>query len=253
MHRGGYTPVPSRNTLPEMQSENMTIEQLNSNDHAGLRVRDMDDFTSLAEISFVPLLLPEFMLAAAEFPIIFISQPDSGTIQPVAMFSLTRGKNAFVEDGRWSASYLPATVRQAPFKLLSGKDEQANELFLGIDTESDLVSASDGEPLFAEDGSETPYLEKRKEELTEFARHSEVTTAFVAMLKERELLQERTLSFESQGKGGAVKGLLVIDEERLKAMPAEEFIQLRDRGLLSVIYAHLISLHQARKLAKTAE
>lgn len=230
----------------------MKIEQLNSNDHGNLRVKEIEDFGTLAEVSFVPVLLPEFALACAEFPIIFVNNPESGKLQAVAMFSLKRGKNAFVEDGNWTANYLPATIRQAPFKLLSGKDD-SSELYLGIDSESDLVSETEGERLFDEDGRETAYLKKRKEELTEFAKSADMTTGFVDLLKERDLLQERTLSFEAQGKGGAVKGLLVVDEERLKAMPAEDFAGLRDRGLLSVVYAHLISLNQARRLANTAD
>jgi hypothetical protein len=231
----------------------MKIEQLNSNDHAGLRVKPIEDYAYLTEVTFAPLLLPEFALACAEFPIIFINQPDSGTTQPVAMFSLKRGKNAFVENGRWTAGYLPATIRQAPFKLLSAKEEGASDLYLGIDTESALVSETEGERLFDDDGRETLYLQQRKSELTDFAKHSEMTAAFVALLKERELLQERTLSFEdNQGQGGAVKGLLIVDEERLKSIPAEDFADLRNRGVLSVIYAHLISLNRTRKLASTA-
>lgn len=231
----------------------MKIEQLNPKDHARLRVRTFDEYSALADVSFVPILLPEFALACAEFPIVFVSNPESGKVQPVALFSLKKGKNAFVHDGNWSAHYLPATIRQAPFKLLSGKNGESAELFMGIDTESGLVSESEGERLFDEDGGETPYLQERKEHLTEFAKSSDMTAGFVDLLNERELLQERTLSFEGQGKAGTVKGLLVIDEERLKKMPTEDFIQLRDRGLLSLVYAHLISLNQARQLAGTAD
>jgi len=44
--------------------------------------------------------------------------------------------------------------------------------------------------------------------------------------------------------------LYVIDEKKLDALSDDEFNELRSKGLLPIIYAHLSSMHQIARLAK---
>ena len=48
----------------------------------------------------------------------------------------------------------------------------------------------------------------------------------------------------------ALNGLYVIDEKKLENLPDAEFNELRSKGLLPIIYAHLSSMHQIARLAK---
>ena len=42
----------------------------------------------------------------------------------------------------------------------------------------------------------------------------------------------------------------VVDEKLIQNLPDEEFRELRDRGLLAMIYAHLVSLQQIHRLSR---
>jgi hypothetical protein len=227
----------------------MNIQALHKEKHAALRVKPVDDYAYLAEVQYLPLLVTEFLHACTDMPILFLKNSETGHFQPVAMFGLKRATNAFVADGRWEAHYLPAVARQAPFRLIAN-DEQKDRLYVGIDTDHLTVNESEGEALFDESGNETTFLERRKQALFEYAEHAQLTRGFVELLLKHELLSQKTLTWGQDGAG--VRGLYVVDEQRLNALPADQYLDLRDRGFLAVVYAHLVSLGQVRRLSATA-
>ncbi len=229
----------------------MNIQSLHKEKHAGLRVKPLSDYAYLATIQYLPLLVTEFLQACTDMPILFLKNTETGRFQPVAMFGIKRATNAFVAGGRWQAHYLPAVARQVPFRLLSS-DEHPDRLYVGIDTDHDTVSDAEGEALFDESGNETPYLERRKQALFEYAEHTQLTQGFVDLLVKHDLLRQRTLTYGPNGAGAGIRGLYVVDEQRMNALPADEYLNLRDRGFLAVVYAHLASLGQVRRLAATA-
>ena len=47
-----------------------------------------------------------------------------------------------------------------------------------------------------------------------------------------------------------IDGLFTIDEEALEKLSNEEFQELRQRGLLPIIYSHLTSLQQIGRLSR---
>ena len=78
-----------------------------------------------------------------------------------------------------------------------------------------------------------------------------VTGAFVKMLLEKELLMSKTLQLDLVGESGLnLSGIYAIDEEKLKGLNDESFLDLRQRGFLPVIYAHLTSLNQVYRLSQ---
>lgn len=229
----------------------MNIQSLHKDRHAALRVRPLAGYDHLANIQYLPLLVTEFLKAAIDMPILFLKNSETGQFQPVAMLGLKRATNAFVADGRWQAHYLPAVARQLPFRLL-GNEQHPDRLYVGIDTDHETVSNAEGEALFDASGNETPYLERRKQALFEYAEHTQLTQSFLELLVKHDLLREKTLTYGPDGVGAGIRGLYVIDEQRLNALPADEYLKLRDRGFLAVVYAHLVSLNQVRRLAATA-
>ena len=230
----------------------MNIQSLNKETHAALRVKPPGDCAYLATVQYLPLLVTEFITACTDMPIVFIKNSETGQFQPVAMFGLQRATNAFVSaDGKWRANYLPAVARQAPFRLIAS-DEHPDRLFVGLDADHETVSRTEGEALFDDAGNETPFLERRRKALLEFAEHTQLTRGFIDLLLQHDLLRPRTLHYGPDGAGAGITGLYVVDEERLNALPAAEYMGLRDRGFLAVVYAHLVSLGQVRRLAATA-
>jgi hypothetical protein len=70
----------------------------------------------------------------------------------VAILSLNAQDNAHIgPKGLWMGGYMPAVVRTYPFAL-AYHDGKATVV---VDTESDWLSQTEGQPLFEEDGSAT--------------------------------------------------------------------------------------------------
>src|SRR5690606_6219718 len=56
------------------------------------------------------------------------------------------------------------------------------------------------------------------------------------------LLVERTIQVSKGGKlTNVVKGLKVVDEKKLNQLPEADFVSLRNKGALPLVYAHLLS------------
>ena len=47
-----------------------------------------------------------------------------------------------------------------------------------------------------------------------------------------------------------IDGVYTIDEQALNQLPAEEFNEIRQQGLLPIIYGHLMSLGQMSRLSQ---
>ena len=47
-----------------------------------------------------------------------------------------------------------------------------------------------------------------------------------------------------------IDGIYVIDEKALNELPDEDFLAFRKQGLLPLIYAHLSSLQQLRRISE---
>ena len=71
-------------------------------------------------------------------------------------------------------------------------------------------------------------------------------------LAEKQLLTSRTLKlqYSEESQKYEVEGVFVIDEQALKNLPDQQFKELHQRGLLAMIYAHLVSLQQVHRLSR---
>src|SRR6202167_3688090 len=82
-----------------------------------LRVSRPTHFRFAANTNAVPLLIDEFPMAAAYYPIVFAA---GNSPVPAAVVGLKNDNNLFLDrEGRWlNGAYLPAYVRRYPFILL---------------------------------------------------------------------------------------------------------------------------------------
>ncbi len=198
-----------------------------------------DRFGFAAGSHIVPAVFDEFVAAAPHLPVVFLP----GVNAPVAVFlvGLRAGKNALVSgDGRWLGNYVPAYLRRYP--LMFGEMEGRDPITC-IDSTFSLPVGKFGERIFTSEGTELPALVERMTLMNEFFLAAKRGEAAVATLVQLDLLRPVTIDakFES-GETLALHGMLTVDAGRLNALSGDDFLRLRNEGLLPAIYAHMMSL-----------
>ena len=216
---------------------------LSSEVHANYKMRQMPSAPWLVGQHAVPLTVEEFPLAQRFFPIVF-SSGDDGI--PLALMGLNEGVNVFVgDDGALlnTDMYLPAYVRRYPF-MLARLSPDAEELSLCFDPKSDAVGAfDDGEALF--DGTDPSEMTKGILSFNEqFEQAGQRSQAFMAELKELDLLQDGEVSIQPSdgGEPFVYRGFRMIDEQKLTALRGDQLRKMSQSGMLPLIHAHLFSL-----------
>lgn len=227
----------------------MPVVVLNNRDHNQLRVRPPTNFDYLSSAHMLPLVFPECGHAANEFPVVFAKSDGTEQLQLVALFSLSPGQNRFVKEGKWDGLYLPAIIPNMPFKLTNDPQQPSN-MILGLDTDSELVSESEGEALFDDAGNETEFLQAKKKTVGYYYEQDQMTQAATRVLKEMDLLVDCDLTVAAGDKNIRIDGVYTTDIVKLKELPEDKFIELRDKDLLPLLYAQIFSINQFHRLAR---
>ncbi len=222
---------------------------LNFVDHGQIKINPTRHFPHVESQQIVPLVIHEFSSAGAEMPVVFVKNAETGSFQPVAIMGFQEGENLFYGEPKWHGHYVPAAIMHHPFALMPSKEDKNNLQVILIETD-EVMSGTEGEALFNEDGTESKYLEQRKDALGKYYENMHITTAFVKLLQDKDLLLERTLNIDINDQKRQLSGLYLIDEKKFNALSDEDFSEIRKRGYLSPIYAHLLSVHQLNKLAE---
>ena len=219
-------------------------EPLSSEAHAGLGVNPVDKpYGFVAKTNLVPLTVTEFAPAALSYPVIFVGDAR----MPVAVMALRGGENLYVnEAGEFRAeAYIPAYVRRYPFVFAN--DDVQKRMILCVDLDAPFLAEGGATPLFI-DGQPSPYVEQAMEFCNNFEQERQRTDAFVKLLTDLDLLDTRESVFTPRNPDGTaaapqkIAEYYAVSEEKLKALPADKLIELRDNGALGQIYAHLVSL-----------
>lgn len=216
--------------------------------HAGKKVMPVRSFEFAAKTYIASLITSEFNKVASAYPIVFVNDKDE--LKPFALFGLKQGDNLFVDDqGRWNAHYIPAIIRRYPFVL--GRSEEGADLMLCIDEDSGFLSDTEGEPLFDDQGNAGQVIEKARNFLIELQRSNEMTNFFARELTKRDLLSPLKMQIRNtEGNMINIEGVSAVNETRLREIPDEDFLEMRKRGILPLIYAHLVSLIQIERLVQ---
>ncbi|GHF13791.1 peptidase [Kordiimonas sediminis] len=224
----------------------MSIVPLHFEKHKDLKVLKAD-FSHVADQHMAPVTAHEIPAASADYPVFFVKNSDTGQFTTIALLGLEPGENLFVDNNQWDNTYVPELFAAFPFKLIPA-DDGSDRVTVAIIDDSGHVSTSKGEALFNEDGTETPYLAGRKELLKRTYEQSAMTPLFIQDLVKLDLFAERAMTLNIGGQKMTLDGLYFVDEDKLRAIDDEAFLDLRKRGLLPLIYAHLNSLHQMRRI-----
>jgi len=214
---------------------------LNREQHRDLKLdRTRADATFAAATHYVPLAGTEFEYAARNHPILFAGAGDDSG--PIALFSLTNGYNPYVDAaGQWRAgTYVPAFVRRYPLILAHGEGDQYT---VCIDQAYPGLNEDTGDPLFDDDGKDSPLLRDSVMFLDRFRADMQRTAEFRARLDELELLVPHDLQLaHPDGQYYTLKDFRFVDPERLDRLPDAEIVRLQRDGYLGWIHAHRISL-----------
>lgn len=215
---------------------------LNNELHKEFKILPQFSLESVADRHLTQLMLQEFVSAAPHYPIFFLKNEETNQYNAVAVFGLVESQNLFIKDGKFEGQYVPANVRAYPFSLAQANDDQ---LVLCINEESDVVSKTEGQPLFDAEGKATEFFQGVNKFFQEFIDANNVSRNITAQLAELDLFKADGLQYrDAAGNERRVNGFFVIDREKFEALSDEQFLSLRKFGVLPAIYAHFSSLER---------
>lgn len=230
-------------------------QPLSAEDHGGLGVKQIPQpFGFLREAHAVPVTVTEFGVSAASYPVIFVGEERT----PVAVMGVRQGENLYVDANGMVLEdhYIPAFVRRYPFVFAT--DEGSDRLLLCVDRAAPMVSNQPEVPFF-QNGQPTQFTNDAIEFCKEFERQRRATVDFVKILRDMDLFEQKTVTFQPRdpqgnntGPAQKVADYWAISEERLNTLPQEKFLELRNNGALGACYAHLVSLLNWSKVVNRA-
>jgi hypothetical protein len=224
------------------------VVPVNKERHANKKVKPSSDFRFASGFHIAYVTTHEFARAAAIYPVVFLEDKQNDSYRPVALLGLDAGENLFVdEQGQWSGSYIPAIIRRYPFALVKATD--ADQYIVCVDEASALLNDTEGAALFDESGQPTQVIDNVKRYLGELQQMDTMTHEFGKFLVQNNLLTPLNMRVNAANKVRNITGCYVINEERLNNFTDAKFAEIRQKGYLPAIYAHLISLSQIERLA----
>jgi len=213
-----------------------------------LRPGEMPEFAR--DLNSIPISYTEFALVAREYPIVFTAIAGTQTYSPVAVLGMTAGENLYNNGGAWAGGiYIPAYARRFPFcmaKVTLDKVEQQNRLIcvekLNID--------ETGEALFDAKGRPSEKWQEIERLLTQYETDLERSREMCGILADYSLLEPFTMQakFSKGGDPLAMTGMHRVAEARIEHLNASQLKNLVRKGILSRVYAHLLSLDNFARL-----
>jgi SapC len=202
-------------------------------------------------LNSIPISYTEFAPIAREYPIIFSSSGNGQNYSPVAVLGMAAAENLYNAGGKWASNvYVPAYVRRFPFcmaKVTLNKVEQQSRL---ICVEKSYVDEKSGESMFDAKGQPLPKWKEIEALLAEYEVDLERSREMCGILADYGLLEPFTMQakFNAGGDPLNLTGMHRVVESRIEHLNASQLKNLVKKGILSRIYAHLLSLDNFAKL-----
>jgi hypothetical protein len=220
-----------------------SLYQFSPERHRDVRLQPGIDITASLGLNHVKIGLGEISAAAADYPIIFLKDADTGQLQLAALFGLAPQTNSFVIDERWQATYLPLAIVAAPFC------RAGPERTLCINELSHQVTTDTGEALFLADGSEAPALANIRAMLDYLDGDLGAADGFVAAMLGINLIRPILITTQfGTGEEELIDGLYTISPPHLRALHASALLDLHGRDLLAPAYTIIQSLAQMNRI-----
>jgi hypothetical protein len=223
------------------------VVPVNKERHARKKVKPSSDFRFASGFHIAYVTTHEFARAASIYPVVFLEDKQNDSYRPVVLLGLDAGENLFVDaQGQWAGSYIPAIIRRYPFALVKASD--ADQYIVCVDEASALLNDTEGAALFDEAGQPTQVIENVKRYLGELQQMDQITGEFVTFLVQNNLLTPLNMRVNAADQVRNITGCYAINEERLNNFSDAKFLEVRQKGYLPAMYAHLISLSQIERL-----
>jgi len=241
---------PRKNKKQQGKSMYKKLVVLDKNNHKELKVNPMTDLNFAKTSAFVPVIANEVALVGAGFPIVFTADEKPSL---VALVSLGGDSLAINTEGKWITNYVPSFIRKYPFSIASTQENPDQKVIL-IDEESALVSNSEGNQLFAEDGKQSETLQNAVKFLTSHETQMIITQNVAKAISDSGILEDREIAVgEGDEKQILVNGFKVVDKEKLNALSDDILADWVRKGIISLIDAHLKSLENIDTLFTIAQ
>jgi hypothetical protein len=225
------------------------FQAVSKSSHADKRWRRYSSYQFAAADAIAPLVLQELPRAAMGLPIGFVLQNEE--YLPFAVLGLQPGKNLFVgAKGQWIGGYVPAAYRGYPFALANMPSGEAALVF---DEDSGLLSQTEGEPFFDEQGNPADPVKQVIDFLSTVRQNQAATVSVCKVLKEKGLIEPWPIKIKAADGEHPVQGLFRINETALNALSAQDLESVRNAGGLSVAYCQLLSMQHFALLGRLAQ
>jgi hypothetical protein len=225
---------------------------LNSLTHRDVRIAATRPSQENAALNAVSVIPREFPRLLAHYPIFFTKNSETGRFEPAALLGFQTQENLFFVDGLWDAAYVPLQIQRQPFLLIPRRTEESDgkppTLDVGIDL-SQTVQSQDGERLFLDDGQATKLLQNITSMLSALITGTKESYEFTGRLVELNLIEPVQIDIVFvDGSDTKLQGLYWIAAAALKALPAAQLAELRDREYLEWMYFQMASISQVSSL-----
>ncbi|EGD60391.1 hypothetical protein Y88_0039 [Novosphingobium nitrogenifigens DSM 19370] len=199
----------------------------------------------LGMVSVVPTEIPALITS---YPLFFRRSPATGRYELGAMLGFEAEENLFLSDDGWDASYVPLTLRRAPFAVQqSASSPDRNSLM--IDLDSPRLSLATGDVLFFSDGRPSERLQAIVDALEALVKGAGIGRDYVDVLDALGLIEPVDVRIDlGNGVTHNPPGLFTIAQSRLTDLPDAALTDLHRRGYLGWVYQQAASVGQIANL-----
>lgn len=236
---------PRKNNSNKRISMYKNLVVLDREKHKGLKISPLDNLFFTKDMSSIALTYSEIALVGKDFPVVLTNSENPSFI---ALLSLGQTNLALNEEGKWLASYVPATIRKYPFALVQSNTDKDKNIIV-IDEESSLFSRSKGKQLFKKSGDISDALKQSIDFVSLYDKEMKTTQVVAQEIKASGILEAKEIRVNNESESKVlVNGFCVIDEEKLNKLDKEILQRWEKNGIMALIKAHLTSLENIQNL-----
>jgi hypothetical protein len=222
-------------------------ELINKEQHGDLGVTQPEKrFGFCAAVRAFPLTVSEIPAAMKDYPIVFASQDQ---LIPLAVVGLVDDVNLFVDEkGDWEQHrYIPGYVRRYPFGVAN--ETGGDRIAIVLDTAYPGLTKGGEIPLF-NNGEPSDMTKQAIEFCKSYEEDRHRTNVFAEQMKGLDIVKGQSAQFTPVGESEprAFAEYLSVEESALKEMPGDKLVELRDNGVLPILYAMVMSMANWRTL-----
>ncbi len=222
-----------------------SYQLLNNIEHSKIKINQTRSAELGDNIMFSMTFPFEFRLVMSHYPILIYQDKESDKTFPIALYGFEERENLFLDESGWNARYLPVMVKRQPFLIgfqqQPDSDERAH--VITFDPEHPRVNTEEGEAVFNEDGSHTPYLEKVIKMLESMDVGNAQNELLAQALKKHDLLEPSTIAITlKDGSKFELVGFSTIADDKFEALSAEALGELNQQKLLIPITMIMASM-----------